>query len=77
MFDRLKYLFVGGEASSFKHFKLVKDSFQFKRKTINNNLKKYNQDILKKVLEKHDFNLSSRAEEIDLQTFIELSEILK
>ncbi len=26
MFDRLKYLFVGGEASSFKHFKLVKDS---------------------------------------------------
>lgn len=40
--------------TSFEHFdKLVKDSFQFKRKTIKNNLiNKYNLDIVSKVLEK-------------------------
>ena len=52
--------------TSFEHFdKLVKDSFQFKRKTIKNNLiNKYNLDIVSKVLEKYGYDLSMRSEKI-------------
>ena len=53
--------------------KLLKDSFQFKRKKLKNNLKNYDQEILKKVLNSHGYSLDSRAEEIDLKTFIELT----
>lgn len=54
---------------------LLKDSFQFKRKTISNNLKGYDLDKVRTVLENHGKSLSSRAEELDLETFIELSKI--
>ena len=53
--------------------KLLKDSFKFKRKTIKNNLKNYNLDIIESILSKHNYNLSSRAEELPLEVFIELS----
>lgn len=53
--------------------KLIRDSFRFKRKTIKNNLYNYDLDIVEKVLEEHNFNLSSRAEQIDIKTFIDLS----
>lgn len=56
--------------------KLLKDIFQFKRKTINNNLKNYDLNNVKSILEKRGYSLSSRAEELDLETFIELSKIL-
>lgn len=55
---------------------LVNNSFQFKRKTIKNNLFNYDLDIVKTVLEKHGYDLSSRAEEIDVDTFIDLSNSL-
>ena len=54
-------------------FKLVKDSFKFKRKTIKNNLKGYNLDIVEKVLSDNDLSLTSRAEQIPLDVFVELS----
>ena len=63
-----------------KHFdKLVKDSFQFKRKTIKNNLiNKYNLDIVSKVLEKYGYDLSMRSEKIPYYVFVEISnELLK
>lgn len=53
--------------------KLLKDSFKFKRKTIRNNLKNYNLTIVKKVLNKYNFNLNTRAEDLPLIVFIDLS----
>lgn len=54
-------------------FKLIKDSFKQKRKTIKNNLKDYNLDIVSKVLEENGFSLQSRAEQIPIEIFIEIS----
>ena len=52
---------------------IIREAFQFKRKTINNNLKKYNKEVLEKILIKHNASLQSRAEDLDLETFIDLS----
>ena len=54
-------------------FKLIKDSFRFKRKTIKNNLNNYDLDIVKQVLDKNSLSLNSRAEEICVYTFATLS----
>ena len=56
--------------------KLLKDSFKFKRKTIKNNLKNYDLNKIESILIKYNFNLSSRAEEIPLEVFVELTNIL-
>lgn len=53
--------------------KLLKDSFKFKRKTIRNNLKNYNLTIVEKVLNKYNFNLNTRAEDLPLIVFVDLS----
>ena len=45
-------------------FALIKDSFKQKRKTLKNNLREYNLDIIEKILLENNFSLSSRAEEI-------------
>lgn len=42
-------------------FKLVRDSFKQKRKTLRNNLKDYNLDIIANILEKYNLNLTVRA----------------
>jgi len=57
-------------------FKLVKDSFQQKRKTIKNNLKDYDLTIIEKVLKKNNLSLSSRAEQIDIAVFVAISNSL-
>ena len=65
---------------SFDHFeRLVKTAFQFKRKTIKNNLlKKYDLEIINRVLEKYGFDLSTRSEKIPYYVFVEMSnELLK
>ena len=54
-------------------FKLIKDSFQMKRKNIRNNLRNYNLDIIEKVLKKYDLDLSCRAENISLECFIDIA----
>jgi len=57
-----------------KHFfKLVNDSFKFKRKTLKNNLNGYNWDTIKKVLEEENYKESVRAEEISIETFVNIS----
>ena len=53
--------------------KLLKDSFKFKRKTIRNNLKNYDLTIVEKVLNKYNFNLNTRAEDLPLIVFVDLS----
>lgn len=52
---------------------ILKQSFQFKRKTIYNNLKKYDKILLEKLLARHGYNLSNRAEDLSLDFYIELT----
>ena len=62
------------ELISFEYFKkLIKDSFRFKRKTIRNNLKEYDLDIVNKVLNKYGLTLDTRSECIAYYVFVELS----
>ena len=60
--------------NDFKFFeKLVRDSFQYKRKTLRNNLKGYDLDKVNKVLEKYGKDLSVRAEALDVEVFVEIA----
>ena len=54
-------------------FKLIRDSFKFKRKTLRNNLKGYDLDKVAKVLEKYNLDLMVRAENLPLQVFVDIS----
>ena len=57
-------------------FKLVRDSFSQKRKTIKNNLKGYNLELINKVLNNFGYNLATRAEQIPINVFIEIANSL-
>lgn len=54
-------------------FKLIKDSFRFKRKNLRNNLKEYNLEKIEEVLKKHNKNLTARAETLSLEVFIDIA----
>lgn len=53
--------------------KLVRDSFKFKRKTLRNNLKEYNWSKINEYLNQNNIKESVRAEELDLKSYIEIS----
>ncbi len=52
---------------------VVRDSFQFKRKTIKNNLRSYDLDTVSNVLSKYGYDLSVRAENLQLDVFVDLA----
>ncbi len=54
-------------------FKLVRDSFKQKRKTIKNNLRDYNLDVIEKVLKENNLDLSTRAEDIEIKVFVDMA----
>ena len=54
-------------------FKLVRDSFKQKRKTLKNNLKNYNLEKIEEVLKKHNLDLSVRAEALSIEIFAEIA----
>ena len=56
-----------------KFFRLIRDSFKFKRKNIRNNLKNYDLNIIFDVLKKHNYDLTNRAEELPLEVFVDIS----
>ena len=56
-----------------KFDKIVRDSFQFKRKNLRNNLKNYDLDKVNEVLSKYNFDITHRAEELDYKVFVDLS----
>lgn len=56
---------------------VVHDSFQFKRKTIRNNLKKYDLEIVSQVLEKYHYDCNVRAEMLSVNVFVDLANHLK
>ena len=62
----------------FEHsfIKLINNSFQSKRKTLKNNLKGYNWDIIKEKLFDLGYNENVRAEQIKIDDFVDLSNIL-
>lgn len=57
-------------------FKLVRDSFRFKRKTLKNNLSSYDLNKISNVLEKYGFDLSVRAEQLSIDIFCEIANSL-
>ena len=57
-------------------YNLVRDSFKQKRKTIRNNLINYDLQTIEEVLKKHNMNLTTRAESIPIETFVEISNAL-
>ena len=57
-------------------FEIVRNSFQFKRKTIKNNLFNYNLEKIEKVLLNRGYSLSSRAEQLPVEVYVEIANIL-
>ena len=54
-------------------FKLIRDSFTQKRKTLRNNLKGYNLEKIEEVLNRHKLDLIVRAEQLSTEIFIEIA----
>lgn len=54
-------------------FRLVRDSFQYKRKNLKNNLKKYDLKKIEEVLNIYNFDLTVRAEQLSLEIFVAIS----
>lgn len=69
--DKLDYL-----ADRDFFIKLVHDSFQYRRKTLRNNLKKYNLDKIESVLNKYGYDLGVRAEALDYKIFVDIANTL-
>ncbi len=64
--------------NDFKFFeKLVRDSFQYKRKTLRNNLKSYDLKKVEEVLSTYSLDLSVRAEALDVSIFVDIANALK
>ena len=59
-----------------KFEKLVQDAFFMKRKNLKNNLKKYDLEKVTKVLEQYNLDLTNRAEQVPVECFVEISNIL-
>ena len=57
-------------------FKLIKDAFKQKRKTLKNNLKEYDFTKIEPILLKYNLPQDVRAEYLSLDIFIEISNIL-
>jgi len=59
-----------------KYFKIINESFKMKRKTLKNNLKEYNFELIKQVLKKYNFDENVRAEELSEDVFSEISKLI-
>lgn len=64
--------------NDFKFFeRLVRDSFQYKRKTLRNNLKNYDLKLIESVLNNYNLDLTVRAEALDVSIFVDIANALK
>ena len=61
-----------GVISYDKYEQLLKKIFQFKRKSIKNNLKEYDLNIIDDILNKYGYSLQSRAEDLPVEVFIQI-----
>ncbi len=55
-----------------KYFKLISDSFKYKRKTLKNNLSNYNFSIIENILNTNGYPSNVRAEDLDEDMFIRI-----
>ena len=55
-----------------RYFNFLKEAFQYKRKTLKNNLKKYDFNLINEVLKKYHLSETTRPEEITQEIFIEI-----
>jgi len=62
--------FIVSDIDYFNRF--LKDCFKFKRKTLKNNLKGYNLNVIERILNKYGYDLSVRAENINTDIFVEI-----
>lgn len=56
-----------------KFNKIVRDSFQFKRKNLRNNLKIYDQNRITNILKEYGLSLDNRAEELSYEVFVAIA----
>ena len=56
-----------------KFDRLVRDSFQFKRKNIRNNLRNYDLEKIDSILSEYGYSINNRAEELSYEIFVDLS----
>lgn len=56
-----------------KFNKLVRDSFQFKRKNLRNNLNGYDRDKINIILSDYNLSLDNRAEELGYEIFVDIA----
>lgn len=54
-------------------FKLVRDAFTQKRKTLKNNLKSYDLNKIDEILKRHNKDVSFRAENITIEEFADVA----
>lgn len=71
VFDKKKELLSLKNKEVF--FKLIRNSFTQKRKTLRNNLKSYDLEKIEQVLKKYNMDLSIRAEQISLEIFVDIA----
>ncbi len=55
-----------------KYEKFLKDAFRFKRKNLRNNLSNYDLDKIESIISKYGYSLSTRAEDISTDVFIDI-----
>ena len=61
------------EVINTKQYKMfIRDCFQFKRKTLKNNLKGHRLEDIEKVLVKHGYSLANRPEEIPYLVYVDI-----
>ncbi|MGN1358743.1 MAG: 16S rRNA (adenine(1518)-N(6)/adenine(1519)-N(6))-dimethyltransferase RsmA [Bacilli bacterium] len=59
-----------------KFEKLIKDSFKYKRKNLRNNLKEYDLNLIENILNKNNYSLSDRAEDVSVEVYVEIANYL-
>ena len=59
-----------------KFEKLIKDSFKHKRKNLRNNLKRYDLNLIENILNKNNYSLGDRAEDVSVEVYIEIANYL-
>ena len=64
------------EVDKDKYFEIINESFKMKRKTLKNNLSKYDFNKIKEILVKYNLSETVRAEELSEEVFVEITKIL-
>ena len=68
----LSFTYKDNNTNNKQYKKFVRDAFQYKRKNLRNNLKDYNLEEIEKLLNKYNYSLSNRAEDIPYEVFVDI-----